>query len=131
MLDIRDWRPYLGQIGKLHVRFGKGSRGRGIKPRLIPAINGAAELIDWWLAEVRPQFVEDWSNPDASMLPSERIDHEFGRAVRVGPNAYFSQGRCELCLPGSPRNPGSCKDCLSWGVYRQNNWLYSACRWWR
>lgn len=87
MLDIRDWRPDLGQIGKLHVRFGKGSRGRGVKPRLIPAINGAAELIDWWLAEVRPQFGSDWSDPDAPMLPSERIDHEFARSVRVGPNA--------------------------------------------
>ena len=29
MLDIRDWRPDLGEFGKLHVRFGKGSRGRG------------------------------------------------------------------------------------------------------
>jgi site-specific recombinase XerC len=28
-LDIRDWRPDLGDHGKLHVRFGKGSRGRG------------------------------------------------------------------------------------------------------
>ena len=27
MLDIRDWRPDLGEYGKLHVRFGKGSRG--------------------------------------------------------------------------------------------------------
>ena len=26
MLDIRDWRPDLGEFGKLHVRFGKGSR---------------------------------------------------------------------------------------------------------
>lgn len=87
MLDIRDWRPDLGQIGKLHVRFGKGSRGRGYKPRLIPAINGAAELIDWWLAEVRPLFGSDWSNPDAPMLPSERIDRNLDRPLRVGPNA--------------------------------------------
>jgi len=87
MLDIRDWRPDLGQIGKLHVRFGKGSRGRGYKPRLIPAINGAAELIDWWLAEVRPLFGSDWSNPDAPMLPSERIDRDLDRPLRVGPNA--------------------------------------------
>ncbi len=41
MLDIRDWRPDLGELGKLHVRFGKGSRGRGPKTRLVPAINGA------------------------------------------------------------------------------------------
>ena len=56
MLDIRDWRPDLGELGKLHVRHGKGSRGRGPKARLVPAINGADTLIDWWLAEVRHQF---------------------------------------------------------------------------
>ena len=36
MLDIRDWRPDLGEFGKLHVRHGKGSGGRGPKPRLVP-----------------------------------------------------------------------------------------------
>jgi site-specific recombinase XerC len=87
MLDIRDWRPDLGVNGKLHVRFGKGSRGRGHKPRLIPAINGADELIDWWLAEVRPLFGPDWSDTDAPMLPSERIDRDFERPLRVGANA--------------------------------------------
>lgn len=59
MLDIRDWRPDLGGFGKLHVRFGKGARGRGPQPRLVPAINGTAELIDWWLGEVRHQYGED------------------------------------------------------------------------
>ena len=36
MLDIRDWRPDLGELGKLHVRFGKGSHGRGPKSRMVP-----------------------------------------------------------------------------------------------
>jgi hypothetical protein len=44
-LDIRDWRPDLGNCGKLHVRFGKGSRGRGPKPRLVPAINSVDVLM--------------------------------------------------------------------------------------
>ena len=87
MLDIRDWRPDLGGFGKLHVRFGKGSRGRGPKPRLVPAINGAAELIDWWLAEVRPHYGPDWADPDAPMLPSERFDRRLDRCGRVGHNA--------------------------------------------
>lgn len=34
-LDIRDWRPDLGDFGKLHVRHGKGSRGRGRGPLSI------------------------------------------------------------------------------------------------
>ncbi|MEQ7845839.1 tyrosine-type recombinase/integrase [Nocardioides kribbensis] len=83
MLDIRDWRPDLGSFGKLHVRFGKGSRGRGPKPRLVPAINGADQLIDWWLAEVRPQYGVDWADPDAPLLPSERLDHQLGRCGRA------------------------------------------------
>ncbi|MGD7786863.1 MULTISPECIES: tyrosine-type recombinase/integrase [Micrococcales] len=87
MLDIRDWRPDLGGFGKLHVRFGKGSGGRGFKPRLVPAINGADQLIDWWLAEVRHQFGDDWQNPDAPLMPSERFDDELGRCGRIGHNS--------------------------------------------
>jgi site-specific recombinase XerD len=87
MLDIRDWRPDLGEFGKLHVRHGKGSRGRGPKGRLVPAINGADRLVDWWLAEVRHLFGDDWADPDAPMLPSERHGAEEERCSRVGTNA--------------------------------------------
>ncbi len=83
MLDIRDWRPDLGEFGKLHIRHGKGSRGRGPRARLVPAINGVDKLIDWWLAEVRHQFGKDWSDPDAPMLPSERHDPGLDRCGRV------------------------------------------------
>ena len=87
MLDIRDWRPDLGEFGKLHVRFGKGARGRGPKPRLVPAINGVDALITWWLTDVRHQFGEDWDDPDAPLLPSERRDKFTGRPTRAGSDA--------------------------------------------
>jgi integrase/recombinase XerC len=87
MLDIRDWRPDLSGLGKLHIRHGKGARGRGPKSRLVPAINGANELIDWWLGDVRHQFGEDWSDSDAPMLPSERHDPVLPRCRRVGAEA--------------------------------------------
>jgi site-specific recombinase XerD len=90
MLDIRDWRPDLGEHGKLHVRFGKGSYGRGPKSRLVPAINTAAVLVDWWLAEIRHQFGDDWENPDAPLFPSERIDPQWGTPQRVGADALRS-----------------------------------------
>lgn len=83
MLDLRDWRPDLGSLGKLHVRFGKGSRGRGSKQRLVPAINGTDRLIDWWLGDVRHRFGDDWENPDAPMIPSERFDSELARCCRA------------------------------------------------
>jgi len=87
MLDIRDWRPDLGELGKLHVRFGKGSYGRGPKTRLVPAINAVDELLAWWLTDVRHQFSEDWADPDAPLLPSERRDRQTGRCLRAGANA--------------------------------------------
>ena len=101
MLDICDWRPDLGEFGKLHVRHGKGSRGRGPKGRLLPAINGADKLIDWWLAEVRHQFGDGWSDPDAPMLPSERRDPDYGKCGRVGDDQlrHGLRVQTELWLP--------------------------------
>jgi site-specific recombinase XerD len=90
MLDIRDWRPDFGQLGKLHIRFGKGSRGRGPKTRLAPAINQVDALLEWWLTDVRHQFGDDWSDPDAPLLPSERRDPHTGRCTRAGPDALRS-----------------------------------------
>lgn len=90
LLDIRDWRPDLGELGKVHVRFGKGSRGRGAKTRLVPAIDGVGDLLDWWLRDVRHQFGDDWSDPDAPLLPSERRDRLTGHCGRVGSDALRS-----------------------------------------
>jgi hypothetical protein len=89
-LDIRDWRPDLGDYGKLHVRFGKGSRGRGPKTRLVPAIDSADALLGWWLADVRHQFGDDWADPDAPLLPSERRDRMTGHCLRAGDDALRS-----------------------------------------
>lgn len=89
-LDVRDWRSDLGDCGKLHVRFGKGSRGRGPKARLVPAINSVDALVDWWLTDVRHQFGDDWDDPDAPLLPSERRDRQTGRCLRAGDDALRS-----------------------------------------
>lgn len=82
-LDIRDWRPDLGEHGKLHVRFGKGSHGRGPKPRLVPGINAVDELMEWWLGDVRHQYADAGDDPDAPLLPSERRDGDTGGVVRI------------------------------------------------
>jgi site-specific recombinase XerD len=87
MLDIGDWRADLGEFGKLHVRFGKGSRGRGPKTRLVPCIDEVDELLEWWMIDVRHQFGDDWSDPAAPLLPSERRDEITGHCQRVGTDA--------------------------------------------
>ena len=89
-LDVRDWRNDLGEHGKLHVRFGKGSLGRGPKTRLVPAINDVDVLLQWWFTDVRHQFGDDWNDPDAPLLPSERRDPYTRRCLRVGDDALRS-----------------------------------------
>ncbi|MFF4709245.1 tyrosine-type recombinase/integrase [Streptomyces sp. NPDC001297] len=81
MLDVGDWYPHWGGFGKLHVRAGKGSRGRGPKARLVPGIDGVNVLLDWWLAEVRPYVGPDHRDPRAPMFPGERRT----AARRAGP----------------------------------------------
>jgi hypothetical protein len=43
---------------QIHVRFGKGSRGRGPKTRLVPAINSAGTL-----REIDPAAPAGWAGP--------------------------------------------------------------------
>lgn len=102
MLDIRDWRPDFGEHGKLHVRFGKGSMGRGPKVRLVPAINAVDELLTWWLTDIRHQFGDDWRDLDAPLLPSERRDRVLDRCRRAGDDALRSgfAGAVRRWLPG-------------------------------
>ena len=51
--------------------------------------------------------------------------------LRCGSLDYFSQGRCAECHPAAPKQPGSCRACLAWGVHRQHGWMCWVCRWWR
>ncbi|MDQ0578309.1 tyrosine-type recombinase/integrase [Streptomyces rishiriensis] len=83
MLEVGDWYPDLGARGRLHVRYGKGSGGRGPRQRLVPAIDGVDVLLGWWLAEVRPYFGDDCDDPRAPMFPSERRGRD-GRRARAG-----------------------------------------------
>lgn len=85
MPDLRDWRRDLGEYGSVHVRFGKGSRGRGAKTRLVPAINSMGPLLEWWMVDVRHQFGDDNMLLDTPLLPAERsLDPVTGMCPRPG-----------------------------------------------
>ena len=101
MLDIRDWRPDLGGLGQAACptrqrQPGPRPEGRGLSRRSTAPI----ELIDWWLADVRHQFGDDWSDPDAPMLPE--------RTARPGA-APLPSGRRRGVAPRAwpARPPGS------------------------
>lgn len=59
MLEVKDCRFDLGEQGKLHVRFGKGSRGSGSKARWVPMLDGLDQLLHWYLEQVRPLFTSE------------------------------------------------------------------------
>jgi integrase/recombinase XerC len=69
-LDIRD----CDRIWAATASSGSGSARapRAVQqPRLVPAINGVDQLMDWWLADVRPQYGPDWADPDAAAALGE------------------------------------------------------------
>jgi site-specific recombinase XerD len=71
-LDLADVHWDLGAFGQLHVRHGKGSRGRGPKVRLVPLINDARPMLQWYVEDVWSCFGRSPNTPDAPLFPSER-----------------------------------------------------------
>lgn len=79
MLDLNDVRWELGRFGKLNVRYGKGSRRKGPKPRLVPLINGADRSLCWFMrtssacsASSRPGTARRCFRPNAKTPTAQR-----------------------------------------------------------
>jgi len=62
MLDRSDVHFGRGPFGKLHVRFGKGAKGSGPRPRWVPMLDGLDLVLRWYVDEVRGRF------PDGPVL---------------------------------------------------------------
>jgi site-specific recombinase XerD len=85
-LDVDDIRevPEQARLPKLNVRFGKGAYGSGPKLRVVPLLNGADALLEWYVQQVRPECDGErfWSRPGAPLFCSERRNGD-GSAKRV------------------------------------------------
>lgn len=57
-LDVGDLHFGRGPFGKLHVRFGKGARTSGPRPRWVPMLDGLDLILRWFVDEIRPRFTE-------------------------------------------------------------------------
>jgi site-specific recombinase XerD len=61
-LDTVDWHrnpkaPELGRYGMLRVRYGKGTRGSGPRPRSVASVwPWAVEAVEDYVANIRPRF---------------------------------------------------------------------------
>jgi site-specific recombinase XerD len=58
MLDRSDAQFGRGPFGKLHVRFGKGAKTSGPRPRWVPMLDGLDLILRWYLDEIRPRMGE-------------------------------------------------------------------------
>jgi integrase/recombinase XerD len=55
-LDRSDLHFGRGPFGKVHVRFGKGARTSGPRPRWVPMLDGLDLILRWYLDEIRPRL---------------------------------------------------------------------------
>jgi len=61
-LELGDLHFGRGPFGKLHVRFGKGAKTSGPRPRWVPMLDGLDLILRWFLEDVRTRF------PDSKAL---------------------------------------------------------------
>jgi integrase/recombinase XerD len=52
-LELQDLHFGRGPFGKIHVRFGKGARGSGPRPRWVPMLDKLDLILRWYCADVR------------------------------------------------------------------------------
>jgi site-specific recombinase XerD len=57
-LERADLHFDRGPFGKIHVRFGKGARGSGPRPRWVPMLDHVDLILRWFIEDVRPRMAE-------------------------------------------------------------------------
>jgi integrase/recombinase XerD len=55
-LEVADLHFGRGPFGKIHVRFGKGARGSGPRPRWVPMLDQLDLILRWFVDDVRPRL---------------------------------------------------------------------------
>lgn len=53
-LDRADVHFGRGPFGKIHVRFGKGAKTSGPRPRWVPMLDGLDRILGWYLDQIAP-----------------------------------------------------------------------------
>ena len=57
-LEVADLHFGRGPFGKIHVRFGKGAKTSGPRPRWVPMLDGLDLIVRWFVEEIRPRFCD-------------------------------------------------------------------------
>ena len=92
-LDVDDIRnvPEQARLPKLNVRFGKGAYGSGPKLRVVPLLNRADALLEWYVQQVRP----DCDGGGSGRVRVRRCSVRSGATVTAAPSGE----RRRRCAP--------------------------------
>lgn len=104
MLDVKDCRFDLGSKGKLHVRFGKGSKGTGFKQRWVPMLDSVDKLLEWYIQEVRILFTDEKEGPLFLSERGERLTRDSARANLTRRQKNFMFKEDEIFSPHQLRH---------------------------
>ena len=104
MLEVKDCRFDLGEQGKLHIRFGKGSKGSGHKARWVPMLDGLDQLLRWYLEHVRPSFTNAKDGPLFLAESGKRLTRDTARASLPRRQKEFGFTADELFSPHQLRH---------------------------
>lgn len=78
-VDVGDLHWDRGPFGKVHVRFGKGARTSGPRPRWVPMLDGSASVLRWYVSDVRPLFspVDDalWVSQNGNRMSASTLQN--------------------------------------------------------
>lgn len=101
LLDIPDVCFDRGPFGKLHVRFGKGAKMSGPRPRWAPMLDGLDLVLRWFMTDVRPKF------PDSPVLFADESGGPLHRGTIRNRLRYLMElegrPRCEWFSPHALR----------------------------
>ena len=96
-LAVSDVHLDRGPFGKLHVRFGKGTRTSGPRARWVPLLDGLDLILSWYLSDVRPRFgtVSDslFCDEAGDAMHTGTLGNRLRCALsaeRAGPDGHFS-----------------------------------------
>lgn len=91
LLEQADVHFSRGPFGKLHVRFGKGARTSGPRPRWVPMLDSLDLVLRWFLNDVRAKF------PDSPVLFADESGGALHRGTIRNRLRYLMQleGRAE------------------------------------
>jgi len=103
-LDVSDVHLDRGPFGKLHVRFGKGTRTSGPRARWVPLLDGLDLILGWYLAEIRPRFGSGpalFCDEGGGAIHRGTVGNRLRVALsaeRAGPGRPFQSARLASCL---------------------------------